>query len=165
MLHRWGCSLREPLAQKSSTLFTVPANALVNVKTLGSHYPPASDGLNLSAVQMISLHLLLHKPHEDGVSRDELFGPYISTMPRSFESHPCTWKLKARLASKSGTTAVSYADTEASLLEALPPSAKRSISQLASRLWTDWETVCQYAVSGLLPLHRCIFFDYLKQAK
>ena len=165
MLHRWGCSLREPLVQKSSALFTVPANALVNVKTLGSHYPPRSDGLNLSAVQMISLHLLLHKPHEDGVSRDELFGPYISTMPRSFESHPCTWKLRAGLASNSGSTGVSYTDTEASLLEALPPSVKRSSSQLASRLRADWETVCQYVVSGLLPLQRCICIDCSKQAK
>ncbi|KAH8099495.1 SET domain-containing protein [Cristinia sonorae] len=121
----------------SSALFTVPARALINVKTIGSLYPPGPEGHELSPVQMISLHLFLHKPQEGGISNDPLFGPYLSTLPRDFSGHPCTWSVNERLLKNDG-------GLERSLLQSLPPCVRRSLQQLVSRLWADWETVRSY---------------------
>ncbi|TCD69710.1 hypothetical protein EIP91_006477 [Steccherinum ochraceum] len=126
---------------RSSLLFKIPARALINIKTLSPFYPAAvgpNGNLELSAVQMISLHLLLHKPSdEDGsISLDPTFGPYISTMPRDFSSHPCWWLVKQRM----GRTEVH----EDRLLESLPPSVMRELKLLSEKFWKDWSAVCDY---------------------
>lgn len=126
--------------QISTTLFTIPARALINVSTLAPLYPPGPDGHDLTPVQMISLHLFLHKPGEDGVSADPMFGPFISTMPRDFASHPCTWDIKRSLG-------VRYnAAMETRLLQVCPPAVQESVQRLSSRFWDDWKGVSEYIV-------------------
>ncbi|THU90710.1 SET domain-containing protein, partial [Dendrothele bispora CBS 962.96] len=107
----------------SSLLFTVPGSSMMNIKTLSPHYYP-----RLTAVQMVSLHLLLHRPENDQVSSDPLFGPYISTLPQDFDSHPLTRLLREGRG----------------LLGLLPPSSATALERLASRFHSDLETVCNY---------------------
>ncbi|KAJ8472691.1 hypothetical protein ONZ45_g16565 [Pleurotus djamor] len=117
----------------STDLFTIPANALLNSKTLSPHYPSSS---KLSATCLISLHLLLHRPIGEDNSADPLFGPYISVLPRDFESHPLTWRVRRELSSD---TVV-----EGKLLESLPGSEKSGLNELWMRLIKDWRLSCNY---------------------
>ncbi|KAJ8520402.1 hypothetical protein ONZ45_g2792 [Pleurotus djamor] len=117
----------------STDLFTIPANALLNSKTLSPHYPSSS---KLSATCLISLHLLLHRPIGEDNSADPLFGPYISVLPRDFESHPLTWRVRRELSSD---TVV-----EGKLLESLPGSVKSGLNELWMRLIKDWRLSCNY---------------------
>lgn len=106
---------------------------MVNIKTLKSLYPPT-----LSPVQMISLHLLLHKPVGDEESNDPMFGPYISTLPREFGSHPLTWMGQADGQSLA----------EKSLSNSLPPSSQSALRNLTMRFERDWEAIRKYVVSA-----------------
>ena len=121
--------------QPSTTLFTVPAKAMINVKTLSSLYP-AVVRKTLTATQLISLHLHLHIPSRDGDSSDPAFGPYISTIPRTFDSHPLSWILDHRSDSYEGT-----------LLRLLPPLIHSSLKKVESRLMEDWRAVSHVLVS------------------
>ncbi|KAJ3725976.1 hypothetical protein C8R42DRAFT_718227 [Lentinula raphanica] len=108
----------------STKLFNIPKTALMNIKTLSSHYGSAMK--SLSATQLISLHLLLHRPRPDEDSLEPLFGPYISTLPRNFDYHPLSWISKS-------------INTE--LLELLPPSTKQALHDLSSKFQNDLATV------------------------
>lgn len=114
--------------QPLTKLLTVPANVLMNKKTLASYYPYCS---SLSATQLISLHLSLH--HPDGTDLDPFFGPYIATLPRNFDFHPLTWLMNARL--------LQSTDSVARLLRLFPPSVSSALTKLASRFDTDWQAV------------------------
>jgi len=104
----------------STPLFTIPAPALVNCRTLGPHYP-----VGLDAVQLIALHLCLYRPLAPSHSLDPLFAPYISTLPREFDSHPLTRH-------------VQQTDSE------LPPSVATALARLHARYLHDWRTVRGY---------------------
>ncbi|KAJ7285853.1 hypothetical protein C8J57DRAFT_1286003 [Mycena rebaudengoi] len=110
-----------------SPLFTVPAAALLNIRTLSPHYPTHS----LSAVQLISLHLLLYRPNRGRDSLDPLFGPYISVLPRDFDSHPLVCHVKG-------------AD-----IRQLPPSVACALERLSARFQQDWEIVHRYLRDNL----------------
>ena len=112
---------------------------MINIKTLSPMYPAPKNGAAMSAIQMICLHLLLHRPAGEDASLDPTFGPFISTMPREFDSHPLTWLIRAQM--NSGDT------FWRSLCELLPPSVFSSLENAATRLWADWHAVCDYAVS------------------
>ena len=89
----------------------------------------------LTATQLISLHLCLYRPVDSQDSSDPLFGPYISTLPNNFDSHPLSWFCcDERL------------EAEAQLLSLLPPSVMDSLQQLAGRFYADWQTICKYLV-------------------
>ncbi|KAJ6502567.1 hypothetical protein C8R45DRAFT_977015 [Mycena sanguinolenta] len=105
--------------QPSTPLFTIPARALVNCRTLAPHYPAGLD-----ATQLISLHLSLYR---DSHSLDPLFGPYISTLPREFDSHPLT----------------SHVQQDA-FLGRLPPSVATALVHVHARYLHDWRTVRGY---------------------
>ncbi|KAJ7709925.1 hypothetical protein B0H17DRAFT_244694 [Mycena rosella] len=105
----------------STPLFTIPARALLNSRSLAAHYPPA-----LNAVQLIALHLCLYRPLHPSPSLDPLFGPYISTLPREFDSHPLTSHVKAADPSQ------------------LPPSVVNALARLHARYLHDWNTVRGY---------------------
>jgi hypothetical protein len=124
----------------STALFTIPASAIINISTLSHNYPPAHP--KLTAVQLISLHLCLHRPVDLQESSDPLFGPYISTLPDNFDCHPLTWFCQDKAQ-----------QAETRLLFTLPPSVMDSLKQLAGRFYTDWETICQYLVG--LPSSSC----------
>ncbi|KAJ7273695.1 hypothetical protein B0H12DRAFT_1090656 [Mycena haematopus] len=104
----------------STPLFTIPARALVNCRTLAPHYPAGLD-----AIQLISLHLCLYRPLHASHSPDPLFGPYISTLPREFDSHPLTGHVQQQ-------------DLK------LPPSVATALAHLHARYLHDWRTVRGY---------------------
>jgi hypothetical protein len=113
-------------------LFTIPASALPNVLTLGSHYPGSDHAL--TAVQLISLHLALHQS-----SSDPIFGPYISVLPRDFVFHPLTWLRKRN-------HGVLSRDCEERLLDALPLSVMKKLKDASAKFETDWKRVEDYLV-------------------
>ncbi|KAF7966118.1 hypothetical protein HWV62_39980 [Athelia sp. TMB] len=116
----------------TSTLFTIPAQAMINIKTLAPYYP--HDFSKLSATQWISLHMCLYRPLGDGPSSDPLFGPYISVLPRDFVSHPVVWMVKQDLR-QTGL------DTQ--LLEHLPPTTLAALKKVCLKFWDDWGAVCK----------------------
>ncbi|KAI0082678.1 SET domain-containing protein [Panus rudis PR-1116 ss-1] len=123
---------------ENAKLFVIPASAMINARTLSLIYPGQQNNENmlLSPVQLISLHLYLHRPEKGKESLDPIFGPYISTMPRDFDSHPLTWSVK-----RNGGVST---DLENALLRCLPAATGQALEALASRFWEDWHAVCQY---------------------
>lgn len=110
----------------------------MNSLTLGELYPDRHEQ-KLNATQMISLHLLLYRPKGDEDSSDPTFGPYISTLPREFDIHPLTWRVKERHSSQEGP--------ESLLLNCVPPSITAALAELETRFWIDFQTVLDYMVS------------------
>lgn len=122
---------------RSNPLLTLPSKTKINAETLG-HYPRSN---LLTATQLISLHLLLHRPVDGRESEDPNFGPYISMLPRDFGSHPLTWVAHQTLGVASRE--------ECKLMNLLPPSVLAELLLLEGRFRTDWEAVHQYL--GNLP--------------
>jgi len=115
-------------------LFVVPSSALVNVETILSLYP---GGKLLNAHQLISLHLYLHKPLDDTKeSTDDLFGPFISILPREFDSHPLTWVVQERLGGDN--------ESGSFFLAMLPHSTRSILNALAERFERDSNAVIKY---------------------
>ncbi|KAJ7046763.1 hypothetical protein C8F04DRAFT_1061658 [Mycena alexandri] len=105
----------------STPLFTIPARALLNIRTLAPHYPPG-----LTAIQLIALHLCLYRPVGSARrSLDPLFGSYLSTLPVEFDFHPLTGRVLC-------TNAL------------LPPSVASALESLHNRYLQDWHTVQEY---------------------
>ncbi|KAJ6496660.1 hypothetical protein C8R47DRAFT_1318293 [Mycena vitilis] len=102
----------------STPLFTVPAHALVNVRTLQPHYP-----LGLDAIQLIALHLGLYRFS----SSDPLFAPYLDSLPREFDSHPLTRHVH-----------------DPAFVSRLPPTVATALARLHARYLHDWKTVRRY---------------------
>ncbi|KZV64940.1 SET domain-containing protein [Peniophora sp. CONT] len=118
--------------EPNAPLFTIPARAKLNAHTLRPMYP----NVELSAVQLISMHLCLHRPREEKDSTNALFGPYIDVLPREFESHPLTWSVKRKVQANDNRDLIEY-----NLLDMLPPSADAALRQIESRFWDDWKAV------------------------
>lgn len=138
--------------QPSTTLFKVPSTALLNPKTAASLYPQLRRQ-KLSGVQLVSLHLFLHKPSGNDDSTDPSFGPYISTLPRDFSSHPLQWMVKRDIQLED--------PWEFFMLETLPPGVKRKLDTLHQRFWEDWRAVSHVVVwstflytGGRVTFHR-----------
>ena len=131
----------------------MPAAALLNSRTLRRIYPSialegfyegySSSSPVLTGTQLISIHLALHRPKGNSYSKDPHFGPYIDTLPRSFDSHPLTWLIKRK---KGKTTNV-----EETLSHNLPPSASKTLQEVEKRFWNDWEAAVRAKV-GLSEL-------------
>lgn len=90
-------------------------------------------------MQIISLHLLLHKPTGEEDSLDPVFGPYISTLPRDFASHPLAWLVDRRPRPEKLA--------EELFLRNLPPTVSDVLHALYARFLEDYQTVCLYLVS------------------
>ena len=125
-------------------LLGVPASALLNSFTLSPVYPRLDPPL--TAFQLISLHLTLHRP-KDSKSSDPLFGPYISILPLDFAYHPLTW-LYGRI------TGLASANEE-QRLDLLPPNVLESLNELYNRFRTDWERVSDYLVRPRHSHYEC----------
>ncbi|PBK78128.1 SET domain-containing protein [Armillaria solidipes] len=104
----------------SEVLFRVPATAMMNIRTLSPLYPSKK----LDAVQMVSLHLAMHR---ENPSMDPHFGPYISVLPRDFAFHPLTW----------------MAEENTQILSSVPPSAMRALDKMLQRFRSDFGKVSQ----------------------
>ena len=136
----------EPLEQ---TFLRFPESVLLNSKTLSALYPTIplegfpdcpSSGLVLNGTQLLSIHLALNCFEGDhDISRDEHFGPFLSCLPRNFNSHPLKWIIKEKM----GTAD----ESERYLLHSLPPSVARDLRDVARRFWDDWEVALQCVVS------------------
>ena len=125
---------------------------MINARTLSKIYPPVQ-GRTLTPVQIISLHLLLHRPPENGHSSDPTFGPFIDTMPTRFDSHPLVWVVAGEL----GIESKRYCQ---SLLASLPPSTSSSLRELTTGFWEDWDAVRNYMVRRFVSiLFPSFFYD------
>lgn len=124
---------------RSATLFTISASAMINLKTLSPLYPAAGK-LLLTANQMITLHLMLHRPGDDGLSHDPAWGPYITTMPREFDSHPVTWAVRSQV--RLATT------LEQELLSLLPSRIVSVLNERVRLFLADWTAICKYSIAA-----------------
>ncbi|KAH9854169.1 SET domain-containing protein [Lenzites betulinus] len=127
------CATRE--IPPSSTLFEIPRKALMNTTTVLPLYPHVKEG-RLSGIQLVSMHLLLHKYSGEEDSLDKVFGPYISTLPRDFSGHPLAWLVNRKL--KREDASGDY------LLDQLPPSTWEATVKLSKRFWKDWDAVLKF---------------------
>ncbi|KAG8217501.1 SET domain-containing protein [Butyriboletus roseoflavus] len=119
-------------AMPKCLLFVLPPESLMNKMTLKRLYPPNTRAVQaLTAMQLISLHLFTWRPQADEDSRDPFFGPYISILPRNFDSHPLTWLVLSEKLNKAD-------DLQISLLNSLPPSVLAELHRLHTRFWDDW---------------------------
>jgi len=116
----------------------------MNSETLCQLYDLTKNSQVLSATQLISLHLFLHRPNEDGISLDPKYGPYISILPSEFDGHPLTWKVKSSTGQQDRTSEI--------LLDSLPPAAERALAAMSSRFWEDWKAVKEFLVKGASKL-------------
>jgi hypothetical protein len=89
--------------------------------------------VTLSATQLISMHLFLHRPGKSGISQDVRFGPYISILPKHFVGHPLTWIILPSLETQF-------------LLDNLIPVARRALNEMAGKFYKDWEVVSCFLV-------------------
>ncbi|KAG1789836.1 uncharacterized protein HD556DRAFT_758690 [Suillus plorans] len=126
------------LCTPSSLLFAMPPQALMNIRTLKSLHP-TSGPTPLTATQMISLHLYINRPHGSEDSLDPHYGPYISTLPREFDSHPLTWIVRSKRGLESGGVP---------LLKYLPPSVHASLVKLHDRFCQDWDAIRAYLTAN-----------------
>lgn len=110
----------------------------MNIRTLVGLYPKARP--KLTATQVMSLHLLLHRPcYPDVFSKDPIFGPYISVLPSNFHSHPLTWVLRPQDPCSEGVIGHD-------LLEHIPKGVLHTLEAVAARFRQDWERICRYLV-------------------
>ena len=72
-------------------------------------------------------------------STDSLFGPFISILPREFDSHPLTWLIHKNLGDEN--------EVESALLALLPRSTRSVLDVLAERFERDSSAVAKYLVS------------------
>lgn len=107
----------------------------------------------LTAVQLISMYLFIWRPRADEDSADPFFGPYISTLPRDFDSHPLTWLVLSKLNKAN--------DLRISLLDSLPPSVLATLHRLHTRFWDDWYQVQTFLVS-ILYISSTILFELIE---
>ena len=111
---------------------------MINLRTLSTVYGFSTTSPPLTAPQIISLHLLLHMPADEGISHDPAFGPYISTMPQDFDTHPVTWAVRNHF--QRASTA------EKTLLSSLPPIVSSALENQVRIFVADWDAVVEYIV-------------------
>ncbi|EKM55430.1 uncharacterized protein PHACADRAFT_94457 [Phanerochaete carnosa HHB-10118-sp] len=108
---------------------------------------------------MITLHLVLHRPEKDSISRDPNWGPYLSTLPREFSSHPMTWAVRNHFGLETAL--------EKDLLSLLPSAVMSALGERVCRFAADWKAICSYVPSCTLltriyPLvvnTRCVYYQ------
>lgn len=127
------------LWQPNTPLFTIPESAHMNAKTLSPLYGPSITS-HLTAIQLISMHLFLHRPDQetDRIRTDPKFGPYISILPKDFEGHPLSWLIKSSCGESHD---VDF------LIKCSPPATQRALNAMAGRFWKDWNVVSQLLVT------------------
>lgn len=132
-----------PINQPNTPLFSVPSAAYINPLSLSKIYGTAID--TLSATQLISLHLHIHRPSlKNGVkSSDPNYAPYLAILPRNFASHPLSWLVM---------------NTDPILLHHAPPAVRRNLHKMANQFRQDWKAVSKYLVSQMqLPTQTSCF--------
>jgi hypothetical protein len=107
---------------------------MMTLKTLSPMYRPAPRTKPPTAIQMISLHLAIHRPTAGQPSSCGSFGPYISVLPTEFDGHPLTWVVRKDQAGER-------------LLACSTANVQRQIHKLYDRFQQDLNAVQTYLVS------------------
>lgn len=113
-------------------LFSIPNAAHLNASTLAKLYIDSDNERKLSAVQLISLHLYIHRPDPQNnieQANHHAYGPYLAILPRDFASHPLSW-----LASNVHST----------FLACMPPTTLRNLHKRFDQFQQDWKVVSAY---------------------
>ncbi|KZS89930.1 SET domain-containing protein [Sistotremastrum niveocremeum HHB9708] len=117
--------------EKGTPLFTLPASVLLNYKTLRTAYPYLynrnGELEDITATQLITLHLFLWRPNADKASMDELFGPYIDVLPSDFEWHPI-WQAAIE-----------------ERRENVPPATRAALEKAVQKFRADWANILTVA--------------------
>ena len=74
-------------------------------------------------------------------STDSLFSPFISILPREFDSHPLTWLVHKNMGDEN--------ELESTFLALLPRSTRSVLDALAERFERDSDVVIKYLVSSI----------------
>jgi hypothetical protein len=111
----------------------------MNIKTLSPLYRPGAGKKALTAIQMVCLHLALHRPKEGHPSTCSRFGPYISVLPTEFDGHPLTWRVGEDPIGKG-------------LLQHITPTAQRLFEKLCNRFENDIQEVHKFQVRFLYEI-------------
>jgi len=83
---------------------------------------------------------MLHRPpNNNSQSDDPLYGPFISVLPREFDSHPLTWLWKEHGQSQ-------RAVLETQLLDALPEHIVTKLNKMYGLFTNDWKRIKDYLV-------------------
>ncbi|KZV78605.1 SET domain-containing protein [Exidia glandulosa HHB12029] len=126
-----GLVVREDV-QPGTSLFTLRDSALLNLRTLRLVYPRFFDGVKnktgLNAIQLLALHLFLHRPKDNAPSTDEHWGPYITSLPTEFDTHPLVWRCRED-------------DDARDQLSLLPLPHRRAVEAVWTRFQNDAEAV------------------------
>lgn len=104
---------------------------MLNLRTLHPLYPTLYDGRSklkhgLTGIQLLALHLFVHPQP----SADPHFGPYIDSLPREFNAHPLTWRIRSE-----------NDQAARELWNALPLSIQRAVENVRTRFVDDWRVV------------------------
>ncbi|KAG5715238.1 Ribosomal N-lysine methyltransferase set11 [Termitomyces sp. T112] len=134
-------SIQARTSPGSSSLSRVTPHSNIVVQLEGAGYglfalrncDPAIQLLSVPASALLNMATLSNLPNGSQPSSDPIFGPYISTLPRDFESHPLTWLCSGKLE-----------NTSSLLLSYLPPSIALALQEVCNRYRSDWAIVKQY---------------------
>lgn len=98
----------------------------------------------------------MFRPRGNLDSDDPDFGPYISTLPRSFESHPLHWYHRK----ESGDVL----PAELKLLSFIPPSVLADLESIYKRYESDWDVAKRCLVSNpSKPTFFLLIYRYMKE--
>ncbi|KDQ14019.1 hypothetical protein BOTBODRAFT_33134 [Botryobasidium botryosum FD-172 SS1] len=126
--------------EPSTSLFTLPADVLLNALTLAAKDIPGGGRIEtskLTSTQITTLHLFL-KYYEPS----DRFNPYIASLPDKFDGHPLTWKIHSESKVCGGVDKNVYI----LLLSLLPHSVERQLKDMKKRFWGDWNALQELSV-------------------
>lgn len=115
--------------QPQQTLIQLPNSTLLHSVAIAPLYDIATVE-KLSAIQLLCLHLSLHRYSEASQSADlEDFVPYIRTLPQDFSTVPL-WR---EVVQDEGWTSLVNEDG------LLPSGLRIAMEDVSKRFWKDWQ--------------------------
>ena len=141
----------QPYGQPNTPLLSIPRAALLNKKTISDLYerekrPLHRHIIQLSAFQVITLHLAAHRPNHGVASGCSFFGAYLDTLPKNFPEHPLYW-----LCSQTEPL-------HNQLCKLLPARAIRALEKMHKKLIRDLDAVKRLSVC--LATLSCLRFTH-----
>jgi hypothetical protein len=127
----------------------LPFSSLLNYKTVVKHHPGLE---HLSAYQLLSYHLAIHRrevqspssSHADN-EEDNPFGPFIASLPRSFDTIPLWLAHTSRDDDRASVSSSSREKWE-KLSSCMPRSLKAKTDDVERRFHDAWKHVFEATV-------------------